>query len=135
MSNYKIAAGWNVGSGSLVDITTITPVDDEPFAEPKALPLYDDGPTKIYGDGSTGIFGFAAVTWAWTRLTYAQYTYLKTTYCNGGLSGQVTILTTLGSSTFVRMNAWIGLKKPKELRSEYRYQEAEITFTRLAVAL
>ncbi len=134
MSSYKIAANWNVGSGSLVDITSITPTGDEPFAEPKALPLFDDGLVKIRGDGSTGIYGFAAVTWMWTRLTYAQFSYLRSNYCNGGLSGKVTINTTLGSSTFVRMNAWITLKKPREMRAEYRYQDAEVIFSRLAVA-
>lgn len=132
--SYKIAAGYNVGSGSLVNIESITPTNDEPFAAPKALPLYDDGLPAVRGDGLITLRGFAAVTWQFGRLTFGQYSYLKSTYCGGGLSGLVTINTTLGGSTYSRMNAVMVLKKPKELHSEYRYTEAEVEFTKLEAA-
>lgn len=131
---YAIAAGLNVPYGSLVNIELILPGGDEYFAGPKALPLYDDGEVDPILDGDLQERGYASVTWFFTRLTYAQYSYLKTTYCNGGLSGDVTIYTTLGDTTFYRMNAKIHLKKPKDLRSEYRYQDAEVLFVKLGLA-
>lgn len=133
----SIAAGWNVSLGSLVNIATITPAGDEQFAPPKSLPLYDDGLVKIDGDGNIKLLGYASTSWMFTRLTYAQYWYLKNTYCSGGLSGPVTILTSVAgnvTTTWTRLNAIMILKKPKEQRSEYRYQDVEVLFTRLRTA-
>lgn len=132
----SIAAGWNVSLGSLINIATIKPTDDEYFGPPKSIPLFDDGILKTDGDGGITTQGFMSTTWMFTRLTYRQYWYLRNTYCAGDLSGQVTILTTLNGNpdTWVRMNAYISLKKVKEFRSQFRYQEAEILFTRLRTA-
>jgi hypothetical protein len=130
----KLAAGFDVALGSLVDITTITPTSDEPFADPKELPLYDDGILKIRGDGLVTTQGFATVVWMFTRATYAQYRWLRTQYCSNGLSGPVTILTRLGGSTSTtRMNAIMVLPKPSEVKSEFRYQQLNVRFTRLKV--
>lgn len=129
---YKIAAGFNVALGSMTDITTIVPSGDEAFADPKVLPMYEDGIVKIRGDGLVTIQGFAAQIWFWTRLTYKQYDYLRQTYCSGGLSGQVTVLVNVGgSASLTRMNAVLILNMPKDIKSEFRYQDAMATFTRL----
>jgi hypothetical protein len=132
---YLIGVGYNVSQGSLVNIMSIDPCScDDPFASPKALPLYDDG--SVEQDLEVGLMAvsFASVVWKFTRLSYDQYEYLKTTYCNGGLSGEVTIYTTLGGVAYYRRNAIMHLKKPIEIRSEYRYQEAEVKFMKLRTA-
>lgn len=132
---YLIGVGHNVPQINLVNITSIDPGSmGDPFASPKALPLYDPG--SVEQDLEVGLMtvGFAGVTWKFTRLSYAQYTYLSSTYCNNGLSGDVTIYTTLGTDTYYRMNAKMHLKKPIEIRSEYRYQEAEVKFVKLWTA-
>lgn len=132
---YKIASGYNVALGSLVDIETITPSSDEPFAGPQVIALYDDGLLAVRGDGLITIRGFASVTWRFGRMTYAQYAYLKATYCGGGLSGLVTILTALGSATKVRMNAAMTLKKPVDLHAEVWYRAPiDVVFTKLETA-
>lgn len=132
----SIATGWNASLGSLVNIASIKPTGDEYFGPPKSIPLFDDGIPKIDGDGGTTVQGYASTSWMFTRLTYAQYWYLRNTYCAGDLSGRVTILTTINGNpdSWVRMNAYINLKKVKEFRSQFRYQEAEILFTRLRTA-
>ncbi len=131
---YLIGVGYDVDQDDLVNITSLPPMSADPFASPKALPLYDPGITKQRLTGELTSEGFASVTWKFTRLSYEQYEYLQTTYCNGGLSGKVTIYTQLGGASYYRMNALIHLKKPKEYQSEYRYQEAEVEFIKLAAA-
>lgn len=133
--SYSIASGWDVALGSLVNVENITPTNDVPFDPPKGIPGYEEGNKKVRGDGLILTQGYANVTWHWTRLTYAQYAYLKSTYCSGGLSGQVTIYTTLGSASYSRMNAIMFLPMAKELRGEYgRYLEVDILFTHLKPA-
>lgn len=128
-----IAAGWNVALVSLVPITSITPTNDEVFGGPKSTGLYDPGVSKVAGDGNIFLLGYAAAQWLFSRLTWLQWYYASATWCAGGLSGPVTILTPLNSQngTYTRMNAILTLPKPSDLRSEYRYQEAVWKFTRL----
>lgn len=128
---YAIAAGYNVALGSLVLISSINPGDGDTYDPPKGLPLFDDGQVEARLDGHLSTQGYNEVTLFFTRLSYLQYSYWKSTYCNGGLSGEVTVLLTLGSSSFVRKNSIMHIKKPKELDSEYRYKNVEITFTKL----
>lgn len=134
--DYRIAAGHNVIIGSLVNIETITPSGDEPFAAPKAFPLYDDGQVHMKLNRLVFTSGFPNIQWLWTRLTYKQYLYLRSTYCSGGLSGFVTIYTTLadGLTTYHRMNASIVLKKMVDIKSEYRFQECPVQFVGLEAA-
>lgn len=132
---YKLAAGFDVALGSMIDITTITPSGDEPFSDPKVLPLYIDGIVKIRGDGLVTTQGFAAQPWFWTRMTYKQYYYLRTTYCSNGLSGPVTVMVNVGANTtLTRMNAIMILSTPKDIKSEFRFQDVLVMFTRLKVA-
>lgn len=132
---YLIGAGYDVPQDELVDITSIDPDSlGDPFAAPKVTPLYDAG--AVEQDLEVGLMtvSFASVTWKFTRLSYAQYSYLSSTYCGGGLSGEVTIYTTLGGDDYTRMNAIMHLKKQIEIKSEYRYQEAEVKFMKLRTA-
>lgn len=129
---YAIGAGYNVAEVDLDLLSGINPGDGDTYDPPKGLPLFDDGQVEPRLDGHISTQGYSAVTWFFTRMSYLQYSYFKSTYCNGTLSGEVTILTTLGSSSFVRKNAIVTLKKPKDNRSEYRYQDVEFTFTKLA---
>lgn len=130
-----IAAGWNVSLGSLIPIASITPSSDEAFAPPKSTGLYNPGKAIPSGDGNMFLQGYASIGWMFTRLTWLQYYYASTTWCSGGLSGPVTILVPLNSQngTYTRRNAILVLPAPKDLRSEYRYQEATFMFTRLKV--
>jgi len=132
---YALASGYNVPLGSLVKITSIIPGGDEAFAGPAGIAHYDPGLVKINGDGTIRLIGFAKVIWLEGFLTYAQLPYLSTTYCSGGLTGPVTIYTTLGTPTFVRMNALMTLPKPTDLQSRMSwYTKAGIAFTRLKPA-
>ncbi len=132
--DYRIATGFNVALGSLTNIEGITPPGDEPFAAPKALPLYDQGKIAVRLNGLQFTRGYPNVQWFFSRMTYVQLAYLASTYCSGGLSGQVTIYTTLGAAAYSRMNAVINLPKPATLRSQYRYTDVAITFTRLSAS-
>lgn len=131
----SIAAGNNVSLGSLIRISSIIPTNDEYFADPKSTGLYDHGIVKYDGNGNIKLQGFALAQWMFTRLTWLQYYYASATWCSGGLSGPVTILTPLNSQngTYTRINAILHLPKPSELRSEYRYNEVMFKFTRLQV--
>jgi len=132
MSDYSLAAGLNVALGGLLPIASITVGgDDQPFATPKGIPEYLDGDVEYDLDSHISVAGFASVTWLFGFMYFSQYAYLKTTYCAGGLSGDVTILTTLGSSTFTRKNAVMTLKRPKDQRSKIWYTDVEVVFTRL----
>lgn len=135
--DYRIGVGHDVAIGTdLKNIESITPTGDEPFSAPKAFPLYDDGQIKMKLNRLVYASGFPSITWQFSRLTYLQYLYLRNTYCSGGLSGFVTIYTTLGTSltNYSRMNASMVLKKMNEIKSEYRFQECPVLFVGLEAA-
>ena len=129
----SIAAGYNVALVNLIRISSIIPSGDEYFGDPKSVGLYDQGIVKYNGLGGITTQGFRMAPWMFTRLTWLQYYYASATWCGGGLSGEVTILTPLNSQngTYTRLNAILHLPKPSELRSEYRYNEVPFKFTRL----
>lgn len=122
--------------GSLVDITTIKPSGDSMyFADPKVLPLYDDGIIKTNGVGGVYVQGYAVQPWFFGFMTYKQYDYLRDTYCSGGLSGDVTVLVNIaGDATLTRMNAKLVLDPPAKLKSFPWYKDVTIKFTRLRTA-
>jgi hypothetical protein len=114
------------------DITTLKPTGDEFFADPKVLPLYDDGIIKMDGTGQVFVQGYAVQPWFWTRLTFKQLDYLRDTFCSGGLSGNVTVLVNVGGdASLTRMNAVLVLPKPSELKGFPWYQGVTVKFTRL----
>lgn len=131
---YAIGAGYNMPLISLVRISVIIPTDDIAFASPKGTPLYNPGSPYTNTNGVIATTGFRKQTWRFDFMTYEQWAYLSSTYCSGGISGPVTILTTLGSSTFYRMNAIIDIKQPTVFQSSNWYQRVDIDFTRLAAA-
>ncbi len=139
---YKIAAGYNVGSGSLVNIETIKPTGDTYFYPPQSYGFYNPGGDIIRGDGSLYVQGYPSTQWVWAgnpsgRLTPGQEYYLQTTYCNGGRSGQVTILTTTdvvssGVPTYARFNAIIRLSKlPDSGKNFKNFGQFVAYFTRM----
>lgn len=130
---YALAAGYDVALISLVRITAIS-VAGEKFAGPRAIALYDNGEEKITTDGLVTDEGYPNVTWEFGFLFYEQLTYLSSTYCAGGRSGKVTIYTTLGGVSYVRMNAIMKLSKPKQYRAKLWYEEAAVEFVRLRPA-
>lgn len=131
---YKIATGWNVGSGSLTDIETIV-VSGQRFAGPKVTPLYDPGGRKYRTDGSVFNSGFSAITWRFGILYYQQWKYLRDTYCAGGFSGKVTILSDTGDAVFARWNAVLQLPFPNALKGSMTwYKDADITMARIVAS-
>jgi len=131
----KIASGWNVGSGSLVDITAVTDGTNH-FADPKSQYFYTPGQRLIRADGSVYNAGFAEVTWQFGIMFFNQLYYLQQTYCSGGWSGQVTILTnTLNPVSFSRLNAQMILPQPSELKAQMGwYVDVPVKFTMLLAA-
>lgn len=133
--DYRIGVGHNVPLVNLMVISSITPPGDIPFPPPKGLPTYDDGKVDPVLNGELQERGYAVAGWFFTRMSYAQLSYLRTTYCAGGLWGLVTIYTQLeGTATFTRVNANMHIKKAVEIRSEYRYLEVTVEFTRIGLA-
>jgi hypothetical protein len=135
MSNDQqeaIAAGYNVPLLSLVTWASITPTGDSmPLTAPESIPHFNPGLVKFDGDGLIRTLGYGKVTWM-QLLTYLGWSYLSTTYCNGGLTGKVTIYTPLGGLTYHRMNAIMKLPKPADMQAKNWYGKAPIDFTRLA---
>lgn len=129
---YRLAANYNQPLGNLLDIELIIPPGDTAFVGPSVIKHYDDGLVVPQLDGLDYTEGYAETTWTFGFLTFPQYAYLKSTYCGGGLTGKVTIYTTLGSTTFSRKNAIMKLKKPNEMRGTLWYVEAEVLFRKLA---
>ena len=132
---YAIGAGYDVPEVNLVRITALVVTDSQRFGDPKATPKWDDGDLKGLLDGMVDPIGFRSAVWEFGFMTFEQYSYLRTTYCNGGLSGKVTIFTNPdGGSSYVRYNAIMILKSPAAYQSEYWYKPTELTFTRLEAA-
>ena len=132
----SIAVGWNVALVSLTLWTSIHPSGEEYLAAVKSMPLYDDGLPKVRGDGSIGDVGYATITWLAGFDSYAQYAYIRSTYCSYGRTGPVTIYTPLyGGLTYYRMNAVIEVPTPKQIQSDsvYWYKQVPITFHQLKV--
>lgn len=135
-SDYRIAAGWNVALGSLVNIESILPGGDlYRFKAPQAYGFYNAGQQRIRGDGMQYLAGFASVSWHWGVLTRPQFEYLRTTYCNGAFSGKVTIYTTLGSSSYSRMNAVMIVPSPAGLDGAlYAFRDFNVQMIRLVAS-
>lgn len=129
----KIAAGWDVVSGSLTLLTSIS-VSGQPIFGPEVIRHYNPGIYKIQGNGLVKTIGYKSVKWHFGILTYDQWAYLSTTYCSGGYSGKVTVSTNLGTSTYVRMNAILILPVPDTLQGKNWYQNADVELTRFAPA-
>lgn len=132
---YSIGVGYDVPLLSLTRITSIVVPGTQRFGDPKATPKWDDGEPKIVLDGMVDPVGFQSIVWEFGFVLFPQYSYLRTTYCAGGLSGRVTIYTNVsGSATYQRLNAIMILKSPAAYQSEYWYKPVELTFTRLEAA-
>lgn len=118
-ASYKIAATYNVALNSLVNIELIKPTNDQYFFAPLAIPFGSPGVKRVRLDGTSFRAGYPSVEWRFDVLTRAQYEYLKTTYCSGGYSGQVTIYTTVSGNTFARYNAVIDIPETVAMSSGY----------------
>lgn len=135
-SDYRIAAGWNVALGSLVNIESILPGGDTyRFKAPQAYGAYNAGQYRTRGDGQIYLAGYPSLAWTFGVLTRLQFEYLRTTYCNGGFSGKVTIYTTLGSSAYARMNSVMILPTPAGTDGAfYAFKNYSAQMTRLVAA-
>lgn len=111
--DYRLAANHNVALNSLTNIETIV-VSGRAFTAPKALGSFDPGVFRIRTDGTLYLAGKPFQRWFFEVITFAQYTYLQSTYCAGGYSGKVTVYTRPGTTTYARYNAIMRLPKPSE---------------------
>lgn len=129
---YKIAANYNVSANSLVNVETIKPTNDVYFFAPAAQ--FHSSPGARVGrlNGVGFRRGFTFVDWLMT-LTVAQYEYLKSTYCNGGFEGLVTINTRLGTSAYSRCNAVISVPETEGNGEYYAFPSIKIHFSRIVV--
>lgn len=132
VSSYKIAAGYNVALGSLVNIESIRPTNDQYFYAPKAIPYGSPGAKKIKLNGVSYRSGYPYVDWQFGVLTRAQYEYLKTTYCSGGYTGQVTVYTTVSGNTYARYNAVIDVPETAAIPDGfYAYKNVAVRLSHL----
>ena len=132
VSSYKIAAGYNVALNSLVNIESIRPTSDQYFYAPKAIPYGSPGAKKPKLNGVSYRSGYPYVDWQFGVLTRAQYEYLKTTYCSGGYSGQVTIYTTVSGNTYARYNAVIDIPETAAIPDGfYAYKNVAVRMSHL----
>ena len=134
--DYRLAPGYNVALDALTNIELIKPTGDIYFYPPRVYPTYNPGLYRIRGDGSVYLAGYGAQLWHFGVLTYAQYEYLRTTYCSGGFSGPLTIYTRLATVFYQRCNAMLILPKPADSddgRSPL-YLKNPVQMTRLVLA-
>lgn len=130
-TDYKIAAGYNE-AGTLAAITGIIPTDDQVFLEPLGFGFYSAGEFRPRADGLRYLAGFGSTKWIFSALTPAQYAYLRTTYCNGGYSGKVTIRTPTGTTTWANFNAVMQLPMPNEMQwSSGVWENVTVQFNRM----
>lgn len=136
MSNlydYRIAAGSNVALNSLTKITTIKPTGDTYyFYSPIAIGYFDPGKPNVRGDGLLSFNGYSSVTWVFRVMTRLQLDYARTTWCNGGWSGPVTIYSTTGGIAYARYNAVLILSLPAQFDgSFYANKNVKMVMTQL----
>lgn len=134
---YALASGYNQPIGSLVNIETIKPSGDVYFYPPEGLGNFDPGQEKVRTNGLAFYSGFNETKWTWRgKITLAQARYLMDTYCNGGYSGTVTVLTTTDNKeTYTRLNAVMKLPKlPEATRNFKVYTQYQVTLRRLTTA-
>ncbi len=132
ISDYRIAANYNVALNSLVNIERIKPTDDQYFFAPAAIPFGSPGLKRVKLDGSGFRAGYPSVEWRFDVLTRAQYEYLKSTYCSGGYTGKVTVYTTVSGSTYARYNAVIDVPETITISSGfYAYRAVSVRLSHL----
>lgn len=119
ISDYRIAAGYNVALGSLVNIERIKPTNDQYFFAPYAIGSGSPGQKKVKLNGPSYRSGYPSVDWVFGVLTRVQYEYLKTTYCGGGFTGEVTIYTTVSGNSYSRYNAVIDVPPTIEIQNSF----------------
>lgn len=130
---YAIAADHD-STGSLTDITSITPPGGTAFLELTAYSNYAPGAQSGLGSGAVRREGSAFTEWTFTLMTDAQYAYLYDTFQTVN-NGKVTIRTRNYSGTFTTYNARIVLPPREELtyRNDTRryFQDVTVRFVRV----
>jgi hypothetical protein len=134
--SYKIGVGYNVASGSLVNIETIRPTNDRLFYPPDTYGSYRSGLRKTRLNGLDFLSGYPSLVWRFDYMTRAQLRYLMDTYCSSGLSGKVTINTTTNNTTtYSRLNAVMHLPDLAEAqKNTLIFTHVPVVFQRLATA-
>ena len=134
LQQYAIAAGWNVAQNSLVNTDLVFGLGGLLSAQVKARGLFLEGEEKTDGLGRMYFEGYNACTWLLDVTIYPTLDSLRSTYCNGGWDGLVTIYTTLGGETYYRRNAIMKLPQPSNSDGRFfAIKDHAILMTRLTV--
>lgn len=129
MQEYSIAPSFN-NAGGLVNLETII-VDSRPFIV-SGVGSYRQGEAVVQTNGRLAFIGYPSLRWTFSLLTRTQYDYLKTTYCAGGYSGDVTIRTRTDSNTYANFNAVMQLPFTDDVTKVFRaYRDVTVTMLRL----
>lgn len=113
--DYQLAVGHDNALG-LAAIEGVLPGGEtRAFIAPTVRGGYTEGQQIIRGDGSVTFAGFPVVVWTFSWVTFGQREYLRTTYCGGGWSGEVTVRTRLtAGGAYANYNATLLLPQPGE---------------------
>lgn len=118
-ADIQIAVGNNNAAG-LVALESITPSGDIAFLPVRQYGTFNAGETKTRLNGRPYFAGVQSTQFICAVVTWAQFKYLKTTYCNGGYSGLVTIrIRTDSPATYANYNAVLVLPKESDLAVRY----------------
>lgn len=127
-TEYAIAAGHNNAAG-LTLIGSIVPMGNIAFPEPTgAQHAYSTGIIKPRLDKILNVVGFNQHAWLMSGLTFAQYQYIQTTYCGGGVSGKVTITTRWYEDAFADYNATLQLQYENLQKTMVGFASVAMTF-------
>ncbi len=133
--DYQIAVGHN-NAGGLATLEGITPSGDiyafQPF---QVYPNYSAGEFAIRADGLLYVRGYPFQEWRFALMSWVQFRYLQTTYCNGGYAGEVTIRTRLEDpTTYANYNAVMRLPQlinQRRISSAKSLNDVIVTHTRI----
>ena len=105
---HGIAAGHN---GTPTPFWSIQTDGGHYFDPPETAGTYNEGEPTQRGDGSLELEGMESIDLIWDAWEYQDYhRYLRNTYCNGGLSGQVTVdVSTDDDESLYRFNGMLNL--------------------------
>jgi len=121
---YALAAGHNNAAG-LITLSK-TNVGGRPIFV-RGAGGYRPGELVVNLAGGLAPLGFASETWIVSVLLYAQYEWLRNTFCAGGYSGRVTVRTRTDGLAYANYNAILHVPASGELtRVLGRYENVEL---------
>lgn len=130
----QIAVGHNNTAG-LTAFEAITPSGDTHFLPVRQYGTFNTGETKTRLTGRPYFAGRQSIQFLCAVMTWVQFAHLKTTYCNGGYSGLVTIrVRTDNPDVYKNYNAVLVLPKESDLTTRFKaFTDVVLRFINLEV--